>query len=72
METTLENRKKATTNFPRSVLKMNNIVEEGGALGSRVKKEKESIDLKENDEGHSGITCSTISGQVSATNGTSN
>jgi hypothetical protein len=40
MQTTLDNRKKATTNFPRSALKKNNIVEEGGALGSGMKKEQ--------------------------------
>jgi hypothetical protein len=31
METTLENRKKVLTNFPRSALKRKNRVEEGGA-----------------------------------------
>jgi hypothetical protein len=31
--------KKTVTNSPRSVLKKNNIVEEGGALSSRVKRE---------------------------------
>jgi hypothetical protein len=45
METTLDYKKKATTNSPRSVLKRNNIVEEG-VLGLGVKREKESIDLR--------------------------
>jgi hypothetical protein len=35
----VENRKKAITNFPRSVFKKNNKVEEGGALGSGMKRE---------------------------------
>jgi len=35
----LENRKKAAIDFPRSVFKKKNIVEEGGILGSRVKRE---------------------------------
>jgi len=39
MKTTLENMKKVTTNFPKSAFKRKNIVEEGGASGSRVKKE---------------------------------
>jgi hypothetical protein len=39
MQTTLKNRKKAATNSPRSVLKKKNKVEEGGALGSGVKRE---------------------------------
>jgi hypothetical protein len=32
MQTTLENKKKATTNFPRSVLRKKNKVKEGGTL----------------------------------------
>jgi hypothetical protein len=35
----LENKKKTITDFPRSAFKRKNKVEEGGALGSRVKKE---------------------------------
>ncbi len=46
METTLENRKKVVVNFPRSAFKRKNKVEEGGALGSRVKMEHENIDLR--------------------------
>jgi hypothetical protein len=39
----LENKKKSITNFPKSVLKRKNIVEEGGASSLRVKREKENI-----------------------------
>jgi hypothetical protein len=46
METTLENRKKAATNSLRSAFKKKNIVEEKGALGSRVKRELWNIDLR--------------------------
>jgi hypothetical protein len=46
MQTTLENRKKVATKFLRSVLKRNNIVEEGGTSGSRVKKEQKSKNVK--------------------------
>jgi hypothetical protein len=35
----LENRKKVTTDSPRSVFKRKNKVEEGGALGSGMKRE---------------------------------
>jgi hypothetical protein len=35
----LENRKKVVTKSPRCALKRKNKVEEGGALGSKVKKE---------------------------------
>jgi hypothetical protein len=45
MQTTLDNRKKATTNFPRSDFKKNNIVEEGGALGLGMKKEQHNTYL---------------------------
>jgi len=38
MQIVVENKKKATTNFPRSVFKINK-VEEGGAIGLGVKKE---------------------------------
>jgi hypothetical protein len=41
MQTTLDNRKKATTNFPISDFKKNNIVEEAG-----LKREQESTYLK--------------------------
>jgi hypothetical protein len=41
MQTTLDNRKKATTNFPISDFKKKNIVEEGG-----LKREQESTYLK--------------------------
>ncbi len=43
MQTTLENRKKATTKSPRSALKRKNKAEEGGALGLGIKREQESI-----------------------------
>jgi chemotaxis regulatin CheY-phosphate phosphatase CheZ len=46
MQTTLENKKKATTNSPRSVHKRKNKVEEGKALGSRMKKEHENTKPK--------------------------
>jgi len=46
MQTRLENRKKDVTDFPISALKRKNRVEEGGALGSRVKREQESTNLK--------------------------
>jgi hypothetical protein len=39
MQTTLENKKKATTNSPRSAPKRKNKVEERGASCSKVKKE---------------------------------
>jgi hypothetical protein len=35
----LENIKKVAIDFPRRTLKRNNIVEEGGVLGSKVKRE---------------------------------
>jgi hypothetical protein len=38
MQTTLENRKKATIDSPRSAFKKKNKVEEGGVSGSRMKK----------------------------------
>jgi hypothetical protein len=46
MWTTLENKKKTATHFLRSVLKRKNKVEEGGALGSRMKSEQESTNLR--------------------------
>ncbi len=46
MQTILENRKKGATNSPRSAIKRKNIVEEGGALGLRLKREYERINLK--------------------------
>jgi hypothetical protein len=46
MQTTLENKKKATIDPPRSALKRNNKVEEGKALGSGVKREQESTNLR--------------------------
>jgi hypothetical protein len=46
MQTTLENRKKATTDFPRNVFKRKNKVEEGGVLGSRMKREHENTYLR--------------------------
>jgi hypothetical protein len=39
MLTTLENKKKTIANFPRNALKKKNKIEEGRALGSRVKRE---------------------------------
>jgi hypothetical protein len=70
MQITLENMKKVVMNSPRSVLKNNNIVEEGGALGSGVKKEHESLDGTRNDEGHNGTIYNTNSGHGSASSGT--
>ncbi len=46
MQTTLENIKKVATNSPRSAFKRKNIVEEGRALGSEVKREHKSTNLK--------------------------
>ncbi len=46
MQKTMENKKKATTNFPRNVFKRKNNVEEGRALGSGEKKEHESTCTK--------------------------
>ncbi len=39
-------KKKTTTNFPRSDLERKNRVEEGGALGSKVKREQEGTNLR--------------------------
>jgi hypothetical protein len=36
----MENKKKVAVDSPRSVLKRNNIVEEGGASSSKVKREQ--------------------------------
>ncbi len=47
MRTSLENRNKAITDFPRSVFKMKNKVEKARASGSRVKREQENKNLKE-------------------------
>ncbi len=69
MQTTLENKKKNTIDFPRSVFKRKNRVEKGGASSLRVKREHEST---ENDEGQSGTICNTNSGKGSAKNGISN
>ncbi len=46
MSTTLENRKKAATNSPRSVFRRKNKVEGGGASGLKVKREQESTNLR--------------------------
>jgi DNA anti-recombination protein RmuC len=46
MQTTLENRKKTITYFPRSVFKRKNKVEEGGTSSSRMKREHESTNLR--------------------------
>ncbi len=46
MQRTMENKKKATTNSPRSAFKRKNIVEERGALGLGEKKEHESTYMK--------------------------
>ncbi len=46
MQTTVENRKKVIANSLRSVVKKKNKVEEGGALGSGMKMEQESIKVK--------------------------
>ncbi len=46
MQTTLENKKKVIANFLRSAFKRKNRVEEGGALGSGVKREQESTNLR--------------------------
>ncbi len=42
----MENKKKATTNSPRNVIKRKNIVKEGGTLESGLKREHESIYLR--------------------------
>jgi benzoyl-CoA reductase/2-hydroxyglutaryl-CoA dehydratase subunit BcrC/BadD/HgdB len=42
----LENRKKVTSNSLRSALTRKNKIEEGGALSSKMKREKESTDLR--------------------------
>jgi hypothetical protein len=42
----LENKRKTIVESPRSVLKRKNIIEDGGALGSRVKKKQESIEVR--------------------------
>jgi hypothetical protein len=46
MQITLDNRKKATVDSPRSAFKRKNRVEERGTSSSRVKKEHESTNLK--------------------------
>jgi len=46
MQTTLENRMKVVIDSPKSALKRKNKVEEGRALGLRVKREQESIDIR--------------------------
>jgi hypothetical protein len=46
METPLKNRKKATIDFPRSVFKKKNRIEEGGASSLGVKREQESTNLR--------------------------
>ncbi len=42
----MENRKKATTKSPRNALKRKTRIEEGGALGLRVKREHDSIEAR--------------------------
>jgi hypothetical protein len=42
----LENKRKVIVDFPRSAFKSMNIVEEGGASSSRVKREHESKNLR--------------------------
>ncbi len=46
MHTTLENRKIVATDSRRSVFKRKNRVEEGGGLGSKVRREQESTNLR--------------------------
>ncbi len=46
MQIALENRKEVAANFPRSNFKKKNRVEEGGALGSRVKNKQENTEVK--------------------------
>ncbi len=46
MQTTLENRKKATIDSPKNVLKRKNKIEEERAYNSRVKREQESMKAK--------------------------
>jgi hypothetical protein len=46
MQTLLENKKNATTDFLKIVLKKNNRVEEGGASSSKMKIKHESTNLK--------------------------
>jgi hypothetical protein len=65
MQTTVENRKKATTDFPRSALKRKNIIEEGRGL--KLKSEdgtrKHICKGTKNDEGQSGTICNANSGK---------
>ncbi len=42
----MENRKKVTTDSPRSVFKRKNKVEEGGASSLKVKREHESTNVR--------------------------
>ncbi len=46
MKTKLENKKKVASNFLGSAFKRKNRVEEGGASGSRVRREHESTNLR--------------------------
>jgi hypothetical protein len=46
MQTTFENKKKAATNFPRSVLRNKNKVKERGASSLGMKKEQESTNVR--------------------------
>jgi hypothetical protein len=46
MQIALENRKEVAANFPRSNFKKKNRVEEGGALGSKMKREQEITNLE--------------------------
>jgi hypothetical protein len=46
MQKTLENRKKATIDSPRSAFKRKNKVEKGGVLGLGVKREQDSTYLR--------------------------
>jgi hypothetical protein len=46
MHTTLDNKKKTATNFPRSVIKKKNKVEKGESLGLGLKREQNSTNLR--------------------------
>ncbi len=46
MQITLENKKKAAIDFPRSAFKRKNKVEEGGTSDSRMKREQDNTNLR--------------------------
>jgi hypothetical protein len=70
MQTTLKNRKKVAVESPKIVLKRKNRVEEGGTLGSRIKREQEIAKaIIKSDEGQSGTIYSANIGITSVKNG---